>query len=448
MTVAIPIGAQHVQQAIKLLNWCTQLDGGSRHPCLLVLAKEIEYDTIQELIRVASRGFCNVSAIKAVFRDRQRHPDTENLLFRSACAYTHKMTKQPFLWMSLDLMPTESGWVDRIDAANPRAQFPKRDTFLDKYPLRSTLFPQVFRNGSDVPQLMAPTAPYAVLRPDWPDIKKMARKWRRDPNVTLVYIHVPGDEKHWRYAREFVDTYSKFPPEYPHKTIVVCQGKPAVPLVQGLFKPLNPVYHQHDDSGWDIGGYIAAMQSIVPSANTATDCVVCLGGSAYFQKAGWLKRIAEAWLKYGIGFYGATPTHEVSPHLCTSGFWTHPEILKAYPIKVINRETRYDFEHGPNACWKMVANNGLPVKLVTWDGEFDWQDWRKPPNIYRRGDQSNTLMCWHHYLEYEKATPELKATMANHSDTLTDPHYLALLKPDLVPQIPAVEPFKTAHGFA
>lgn len=450
MTVAIPIGVNHVQKAIKLLNWCAELDGGSRYPCLLVLAKETSYETTQELLRVAGRAFCNISAIKTVFRDKQRQPDTDILLFRTACSYAHKLGKQPLFWMSLDLMPAESGWLDRIESENPKARPPKPDTLLDKHPLRSALFPHLLRSDVATLAVSRPVAPYEVLRPEWPVIKKMARKWRRPPNITLVYIHVPGDEKHWRYAREFVDTYKKFLPGYAHKTIIVCQGKPATPLAQGLFRDAfgSPIYHQHDDSGWDIGGYIAAMQSVVPSENTATDCVVCLGGSAYFQKSLWLERIAEAVEKYGIGFYGATPTHEVSPHLCTSGFWTHPEILKAYPIKVINRETRYDFEHGPNACWKMVAHNGLPVKLVTWDGEYDWQDWRKPPNLYRRGDQSNSLMCWHHYREYENASPELKATMANHSDTLTDPHYLALLKPDLVPQMPAVEPFKAAHGFA
>lgn len=449
MTVAIPVGAQHVQKAVKLLNWCGTLDGGLRHPCLLVLAKEIPYETIQELLRVAGRAFCNISAVKSTMRDKLRQPDTDNFLFRVACTYSNAVSKQSFFWMSLDTFPTKPGWADQVEATNPNPKRPANDSDLSKHTLRSEAFLNgLFQHGDSLPEPAKLVAPYEVLRPEWPAIKKMARKWRRDPNVTLVYIHVPGDDKHWRYALEFANSYKANPPEYPHKTIVVCQGKPAVPLVQGLLRPLNPTYFQHDDSGWDIGGYIAAMQAVVPSENTSTACVVCLGGSAYFTKSGWLKRIAEAWLKYGMGFYGATPTHEVSPHLCTSGFWTHPDILRAYPIHVSNRETRYDFEHGPNACWKMVAHNGLPVKLVTWDGEYDWQDWRKPPNIYRRGDQSNALMCWHHYREYEKAAPELKVTMANHSDTLTDPYYLALLKPDLVPQLPAVEPFKEAHGFA
>lgn len=443
MIVAIPVGVQHVDKAAKLFNWCAKLDGGSRHPCLLVLAREIQYEKVQELLKMAGKAFCNISAVKSTFIDKMRQPDTDNFLFRVACAYSNAVSKQVFFWLGLDTFPSKPGWADQIESKNPNFKRPQNGSALEQYPLRASAFPDLFQDGNSIAEPDKAFAPYEIMRPEWPAIKKIARKWRRNPNVTLIYIHVPGDEKHWRYAREFVESYQKFPPEYPHKTIIVCQAKPAVALAQGLFRALEPTYFQHDDSGWDIGGYIAAMRAVIPSENTATDCIVCLGGSSYFQRAGWLKRIAEAWLKYGVGFYGATPTHEVSPHLCTSGFWTHPEILKAYPIKVVNRVTRYDFEHGPNACWKMAAHNGLPVKLITWDGEYDWPDWRKPPNIYRRGDQSNSLMCWHHYREYEKADDQLKATMANHSDTLTDPTYL-----NHTLSSPNADTFKSAHGFA
>lgn len=447
MTVAIPIGSRHVQQAIKLLNWLGELDGGSRHPCLLVVAREISYDTLQELLKAAGRAFCNISAVRTVFMDKQRQPDTDNLLFRAACEYSNKVTKQAFFWLALDSAPVNAGWMDKIESENHKAKVPAKDALLKDYPLRSSVFPEtVFLRGEDsIFRLREnlPSEDYEVLRPDWPKIQKLAKRSKREPSITLIYIHVPGEEKHWKYAREFIETYKAFPPEYSHNTVVVCQGKPATNLVRGLFRILpNLKYFEHDDSGWDIGGYIAAAHTI------SDDCVVCLGGSSYFQRRGWLKRVAESWKNHGLGFYGATPTYEVSPHLCTSGFWCSPEILKAYPVKVTNRLTRYDFEHGPNACWKMSAHNGLPVKLVTWDGEFDWQDWRKPDNIYRRGDQSNALMYWHHYSDFEKASPQAKVTMTTHSDTITDPHYLALLNP-LLPRVdPTPDAFKAAHKFA
>lgn len=453
MIVAIPVGAQQVQRAIKLLNWCAQLDGGSRHPCLLVLAREIQNDEIQELLKAAGRAFCNITTIRAVLRSNQNQGVVEKMLFRTVCDYAKKVAKQAFFWLTLDSVPVNPGWFDKIESQDllpVRRALPNLDS--EKYALRSRVFPKsVFHTDADgglIDTLRKQSeVKIDVQRPSWPSIQKLSGgEFKREPSITLVYIHVPGDEKHWRYAREFVDTYKKFPPLYPHETVIVSQGKGPAPLAKALFKPVvDPHYFLHDDSGWDIGGYIAAStMDVVRNA----DCVVCLGGSAYFHKEGWLKRIAEAWHKHGPGFYGATSTYEVSPHFCTSGFWCAPEILRAYPIKVTNRETRYDFEHGPNACWKMVAENGLPVKLVTWDGEYDWQDWRKPPNIYRRGDQSNALIHWHHYKEYERADAKLRATMASHSDTLTDPHYLALLKPGLVPPIPLPDAFKAAHGFA
>lgn len=446
MIVAIPVGANHVPQAISLLNWLAELDGGSRHPCLLVIAREISYESLQELLVAAGKAFCNVSTIKSVFMDKRRQPDTENLLFRAVCDYNSKVTKQPFFWLALDAVPTSAGWLDRIEMDN-QVKAPAKGTLPKDYPLRSAAFQETIfaKDAQSIEQLRGNKSgsPYKVLRPEWPKVQRLAKRSRREPSVTLIYIHVPGDEQHWKYAREFVETYGKFQPQYHHKTVVVCQGKPATPLVRGLFKMMpNLRYFEHDDSGWDIGAFIAASREI------SDDCVVCLGGSAHFKRDGWLKRIAESWQKHGAGFYGATPTHEVSPHLCTSGFWCPPEVLSSYPIKVVNRVTRYDFEHGPNACWKMVAHNGLPVKLVTWDGEFDWQDWRKPPNIYRRGDQSNALIYWHHFQEYEKASPQQKAALSKRSDTLTDPHYLALLNP-LLPEIPNTpNTFMVSHGLA
>lgn len=446
MIVAIPVGASQVQRAIKLLNWCAQLDGGSRHPCLLVLAKEIQDPEIQELLKAAGRAFCNISAVRAVLRSKQVQGEPERILFRTACDYSRKASKILFFWLSLYSVPERSGWMDRIESEIPNTKFNHSGDDVSKYALRSDVIGtrefQLDDSGSVIDKLRKQSeVKIEVVRPTWPEVQNLSsNKFKREPSITIVYIHVPGDEKHWRYAREFVDTYKKFPPLYPHETVIVSQGKGPAPLAKAMFKAVfNPHYFLHDDSGWDIGGYIAASAM---EAVRGSDCVLCVGGSAYFQREGWLKRIAEAWHKHGPGFYGSTSTYEVSPHLCTSGFWCAPEIIRAYPVKVTNRETRYDFEHGPNACWKMVAENSLPVKLVTWDGEYDWQEWRKPPNIYRRGDQSNALIHWHHYKEYDKADTKLKVTMASHSDTLTDPHYLS----PSVPQTP--DSFKAAHGFA
>lgn len=238
--------------------------------------------------------------------------------------------------------------------------------------------------------------------------------------MTIVYIWPVGNAEHDDLARSFVQSYLEFTPGYPHETVVVCNGGPANDFILGLFDKIPCSFFEHDDSGWDIGAYIAVSKTI------KTDIAVYFGGSTYFKKSGWMQRMVEAWIKHGPGMYGAIATHEVAPHLSTSGFWCWPEMMLMYPIKITSKRQRYDFEHGPNAFWKIVSLYGFPVKLVTWDGEYDWQDWRKPPNIFRRGDQSNCIAFWHHCKRFDVATQAEKAGISGLSDTLSDPVYTAL----------------------
>ena len=265
------------------------------------------------------------------------------------------------------------------------------------------------------------------------------------PTVTLVYIHVPGDKKHQEYANDFMESYKRFKPMHVHKSIVVCQKQQPDAFCETVFKELQSLsYYVHDDSGFDIGAYIAVSKLI------ETDMVVCFGGSSYFQRSGWMSRMVESWVKFGVGMYGAIATYEVAPHLSTSGFWCSPQMLSSYPIIVANKVQRYDFEHGPNALWKMVAARGYPVKLVTWCGEYNWQEWRKPANIFRRNDQSNCIACWHHCKKFAVASAVERSKLSNNSDTLNDPIYSRLrrgepITPDIIRR--SLNHFVGAHGF-
>lgn len=238
------------------------------------------------------------------------------------------------------------------------------------------------------------------------------------PSVVVVYNHVPGDEEHAVMARRFADSYRAYPPGCEHSTVIACQN-PNLVLGELFAQTLPDVFKfQHDGSGQDIGAYLAIGRLL-----TDGGMMVCFGGSAYFQRAGWLARMVEAWKRYGPGMYGATATYEVSPHLNTTAFWCPPRLLASYPVQVETRQQRYDFEHGPHALWKLADRAGLPVKLVTWCGEYDWPDWRKPLNIFRRGDQSNCLACWHHHDKFQAADEPTRAAMIHNTDTLTDPLY-------------------------
>lgn len=241
------------------------------------------------------------------------------------------------------------------------------------------------------------------------------------PSVTVVYINVPADNEHIELANRFVSSYVKCPPGLPHETMIVCNGIGPGEAARKIYQCLpNCKVIQHDDTGWDIGGFIAA------SHQCNTDIMVCFGGQGYFKRGGWLIRMVEAWKEHGPGMYGSLASYEVSPHLNTTGFWCPPKLLREYPRPVTTRETRYDFEHGPNAFWKLVAKQGLPALLVTWDGIYNWTRWREPRNGFRAGSQEDCLTYFKHTHIYDNMLePHLRFAMRQNSDTITD---LAFIK--------------------
>ena len=141
--------------------------------------------------------------------------------------------------------------------------------------------------------------------------------------------------------------------------------------------------------------------------------------------------------------YGMTSSFESSPHLNTIGFWCSPKWLAEYPYPMVTKNDRYNFEHGTanksqgikspdnngsHAFWRMIHKKGLPVLLVTWDGEYEWWDWRKPANIFRRGDQSNMLLGWHHGDKWFSLNAKTKDQWTRHTDALSDPNFNLLTK--------------------
>lgn len=230
----------------------------------------------------------------------------------------------------------------------------------------------------------------------------------RQKKPVLVYCYpIHGEEFE---AYRFVQTYLRFPPGFLHDTIVIVNGGLPTSDIAHKFSPIpNCRFFSHDDSGWDIGAYLA----LAKSAHVAEySFMFCLGGPSYFQRAGWLKQMWDAWVKYGPGMYGTLSSFEIRPHLCTTGFAISPEMLRQYPHPVVERLARYEFEWGKGAMWHRVRAMRRPVMLVTWDGVWAQPQWRTPPNIYRRGDQSNCVTYARHADEYYKASPEMRERMS------------------------------------
>lgn len=238
------------------------------------------------------------------------------------------------------------------------------------------------------------------------------------PTITMLYVFPLGTLEWQKMAFDFVESYLAHPPGYDHDTLIVCNGFVADERTRSIFRKLPQVrYVTHSNEGFDIGAYIAG------AAQIQSDLVVLMGSNTFLTRQGWMKRFADAWKKFGPGMYGTFGSWEIIPHLCTTFLAVTPELLMRYPIKVSTKAERYDLEHGPNALWRMIHADEYPVKLVLFDGEFSWRDWRKPPEIYRRGSQSNCLGGFRITKDYANATPWYKQVVGSYSDTLSDPNF-------------------------
>lgn len=224
----------------------------------------------------------------------------------------------------------------------------------------------------------------------------------KPPLVTVVYIHPHVDND--QNATRFVESFLENLPGYPCNMIVVVNGGSITQQVRLLFERIRGCqFLQHDDSGWDVGGYLALAR-----ARADLQLMFCCGGHATFSRPGWLKKIMAAWTEYGHGMYGTNASYEVRPHLNTSGFLIGRDELVKYPHPVTDKHSRYEFEWGKGAFWRRVRRNGQRTMLVTWDGVWYPEEWRLPANGYRAGDQSNCPTYFSHSYRYNQANSEIR----------------------------------------
>lgn len=230
-------------------------------------------------------------------------------------------------------------------------------------------------------------------------------------NVLAVYISVTGGERTWEFATRFSDTWLRHPPDYPCKPVVVFNGGQPDASFSRIFSGLWPSFHIRPNVGADIGAYMDVCQK-----ENGYDAVLCMGESVYFHRRGWLQRIREVWDKHGPGLYGFFTSNLVTPHLNTTAFLCPPKTLAAYPEIIVTREQRYEFEHGQRPFWRRVQGLGLPVRLITWDGDYSPGEWRAPNNILWKGTQSNCLFFCIHTDRYFNADAAIKRRWEKHAD--------------------------------
>ena len=233
-----------------------------------------------------------------------------------------------------------------------------------------------------------------------------------EPVVAVVYVYpIAGHAEHDFSARRFVSTYRDFPPLGDHRLHVVFNG--AAPSADNLavFDGLDIEVHRHDNTGWDIGAFQMAAREI------DCDLIVCLGTNSHFKRAGWLRRMIESVEAHGDGLYGSSASYERDPHIRTTAFWCDPMLIRAYPKQVRTFDDRYEFEASPSSITRLAEHVGLGCWFVTWDGEYPKPEWRTPPNIFRRGDQSNSLVFDRYFEVFDALDSETREAHASAADS-------------------------------
>jgi hypothetical protein len=227
------------------------------------------------------------------------------------------------------------------------------------------------------------------------------------PNIVILYTNVvsrsepeaPSPSYYASPTQRFFETYQKFKPTIPHRLGVINCGKITDDSFQ--MKPADDQYF-YAGTGWDVGAYQEVSRTL------DCDLVVCFNSFVYFWRPGWLEPVVEAYAKHGSGVYGFSASYENSPHLRSQSICYGPEVMRGYPHLISSRRKTIEWE---SQClnfsmWALVSM--IPVILVTANEQCRIQHWRTPPNIFRRGDQSNCLVWDRHTDIYANASPAEK----------------------------------------
>lgn len=268
--------------------------------------------------------------------------------------------------------------------------------------------------------------------------------------IVLAYL-IPIDE--WQSygpsARKFAERYGRFAPEIDHELLVMCcngpdklsatndsdengritkhsAGSGSVTDDHGgndhdkneVFAGVPARFESYHGTGWDCGAAQYAAQIV------DCDFLVCANAGVYFWRAGWLRRLAEARAEHGEGLYGASASYEtlpfvpgeINPHIRTSFYGCDPKTFRQFPFRIDSREKCFQFESGEWNFTRWFMDRGQTCQMVTWDGCYQSQDFRTPPNIFRRGDQSNLIVRDRHMDMYELADRKRRGELEKFAD--------------------------------
>jgi hypothetical protein len=198
--------------------------------------------------------------------------------------------------------------------------------------------------------------------------------------------------QHADYAEHFVTSYRNNPPHKDHQMIVVSNGgKPDARAIEQFSSIGGAMFLSRDNVGMDIGAYQFAALRI------PCDLMVFFGGSSYFRRPGWLRRMMGAYNCYGDGLYGCSGNQgdirvNVWPHVRTTGFWCNPKLLNEHPFKVTDNSQRYPWEHSENSITQFAISKGLPAYIVGWDCVLPLHNCDSMAGGFHQGTQHNIIV--------------------------------------------------------
>lgn len=222
--------------------------------------------------------------------------------------------------------------------------------------------------------------------------------------MTVVTVRVNTKPEYAITEKQWLESYYKYSANYPHRLVFIDR------YTDGEKHDPTAEYLRYDLGGWDCGAWQFAGRNI------DTDLLVCFNSSCRIMGDNWLKKFVEAVEQHGDGLYGPLTSYEILPHVRTPCMIFQPKVIQGYPKEVETREDTYRFEcmtwpdGTPNfTVW--AGLNGFKTMLVTWDGVYGMTEWRKPNNIFRRGDQSNLIVKDRHCFAYETSDAQGKAVL-------------------------------------
>ncbi len=228
--------------------------------------------------------------------------------------------------------------------------------------------------------------------------------------VTVVFVRVVTKPEYDHGFKRLIESCLKYKSGHDYAAVVINRYADASLRELNLEGNYHVRHMRYDGGGWDCGAWKFAGQNI------DTDLLVCFNSSTYVTGDGWLKRFVDTVEQYGDGLYGPFGSYEVQPHIRTPCMIFQPHVINSYPYEVNSRDDTYRFEvfgfPPENRNFTQFTRDlGFKTMLVTWDGVYDLPDWRKPPNIFRRGDQSNLIVKDRHAEAYEVSDAEGKAKL-------------------------------------